>query len=325
MSRLSIVIPSFDRLDLLEETLVGVLQHRPDDCEVLVVHDGSYEDTYDLADEVRFVTVPSGSGLVERANAALGEARGLVVNYLAGGVLVTPNWTDSAMGFFEDPQVALVTPKLVDAKSDTIACVGIQQSWLGNRTLVGHGKSNERSSLSRIKSTLPNLACGFFRRSQLLSVHGFDASYGDELADLVTGQKLVELGGEAVVDVDSCLEVKDVDEPPRTSARILGRNQQRWLAAQKDTTGSLRYWMATAGSITLETLTAPRSPRRLLTAWGRLAELRSGDAAADTSTSVHDDEMPLDSHDVSLLSIDEARDRNAEKSESYAAPTRRAA
>ena len=55
MPRLSIVVFCFHDSQLLEETLVSVLQNRPDNSEVLVMHDGTYEDPYDLVDEVRFI------------------------------------------------------------------------------------------------------------------------------------------------------------------------------------------------------------------------------------------------------------------------------
>ena len=49
--RLSIIIPHRND-QLLEETILSVLENRPRDCEIIVAHDGSYCDPYQLVDEV---------------------------------------------------------------------------------------------------------------------------------------------------------------------------------------------------------------------------------------------------------------------------------
>ena len=43
---LSIVIPASRDTVALELTLAAALEHQPDDCEVIVVNDGSYNDPY---------------------------------------------------------------------------------------------------------------------------------------------------------------------------------------------------------------------------------------------------------------------------------------
>jgi len=53
--RLSIVIPCLGGAAEFDATLVSVLQHRPADCEVLVIHNEPYDDPYALGHEVRFV------------------------------------------------------------------------------------------------------------------------------------------------------------------------------------------------------------------------------------------------------------------------------
>ena len=54
MPKLSILIAAHDETSW-RASLVSVLQNRPADCEIVVVHDESYHDPYDLAGEVRFV------------------------------------------------------------------------------------------------------------------------------------------------------------------------------------------------------------------------------------------------------------------------------
>ncbi len=67
--RLSIVVPISRDLAAFESTLISVLENRPRDCEVLVTHDGSYDDPFNLCDEVRFVIADSAA-LVDLVSAA---------------------------------------------------------------------------------------------------------------------------------------------------------------------------------------------------------------------------------------------------------------
>ena len=62
--RLSIVIPTPGDTAAMEETLVSVLEHRPDDCEIVVALGCDYADPWNIREEVRFVQAPAGSSLV---------------------------------------------------------------------------------------------------------------------------------------------------------------------------------------------------------------------------------------------------------------------
>ncbi len=75
MPRLSIVIPVVGDPRHLDDTLVSVLQNRPDDCEILVVHNRPYDDPYELSDEVRFVEARRGSRLVDCLNVGIAASR----------------------------------------------------------------------------------------------------------------------------------------------------------------------------------------------------------------------------------------------------------
>ena len=62
MPRLAIIISAVGSIEALENTLVSVLENRPADCDVVVVHSKPYSDPYELKNEVRFVSAPRGSG-----------------------------------------------------------------------------------------------------------------------------------------------------------------------------------------------------------------------------------------------------------------------
>jgi hypothetical protein len=120
---LSIVVPVGDCVSAYENTLISVLENRPTECEVLVVHDGSYDDPFDLSDEVRFVVADSswlGVMVSEAARFALGR----YVHVLGQGVCATPGWTDSALHKFEQSNIGFVAPVIRQHDSNRILAAG---------------------------------------------------------------------------------------------------------------------------------------------------------------------------------------------------------
>ena len=55
MPRLSTIIPHRGNSLALENTILSVLENQSDDCEVILVHDGSYSDPYNLSDELLII------------------------------------------------------------------------------------------------------------------------------------------------------------------------------------------------------------------------------------------------------------------------------
>src|SRR5688572_24937936 len=107
--RLSIVIPCVGGAAEFDGTLVSVLQHRPADCEVVVLHTEQYDDPYDLQGEVEFRRSQHQT-VVELVNEGLAAATGDIVHVLGCGVEATEGWADAALPHFDDPQVATVSP-----------------------------------------------------------------------------------------------------------------------------------------------------------------------------------------------------------------------
>ena len=114
MPSLSIVIPVQGSVDALERSLVSVLENRPADTEIIVVLNISYDDPYQLTDEVRFVAARPGASWAECVSTGLAAARANVIHLLAAGVEVSENWTRQALTHFRDPKVWAVAPVTYD-------------------------------------------------------------------------------------------------------------------------------------------------------------------------------------------------------------------
>jgi len=123
---LSIVVPHGGREDEFEASLVSVLENRPPRSEVLVCHDGSYADPFQLGDEVRFVETSRGD-LPSQVLAAAEVAQGRLLHVLADGNLASEGWTDAIFDCFEDEAVGSVAPAILAPCQTKTATIGWTQ------------------------------------------------------------------------------------------------------------------------------------------------------------------------------------------------------
>lgn len=168
--RLSIVIPMTSTPAALEETLVSVLENRPDDCEIIVVLARSYADPWNIGDEVRFVQAPSGATLASCVNLGIAASEAPVIHVLTAGWRATPNWVDAPLAILEAGDAGAVVPVAVDGSS-TVS------------TGVRYGVGGRRIAAAR-KPAAPSLEAGFWRADILeMAGDGFALACGDMYAD----------------------------------------------------------------------------------------------------------------------------------------------
>jgi hypothetical protein len=200
--RLSIIIPVLGSAARLETTLVSVLENRPFDCEIIVVHNEPYDDPYDLAGEVRFVQAPPKAGLAACINEALEVSAAPVVHILAAGLEVPDGWTEPILANFADPRVASVAPLVVDMLDrETLLAAGVDYSCrLGRvvRTEIAPSESTTAEILG------PLGLAAFYRRSALDLVGGF-SQIGDSVADVDLALSLRAAGYRCVLEPGSTL------------------------------------------------------------------------------------------------------------------------
>lgn len=204
--RLSIVIPAPADSEALEETLVSVLENRPDETEVIVVLGFEYADPWSVGDEVRFIKAPVGSNRVACINLGLAASRGRILHVLAAGWRATPFWTDAAVEHFASEQVGAVVPLEVAADDpDRIVATGIETRRGGRRVCL-----RPRGDASRVRGfhaaahsspSGPTLEAGFWSSQMLARLdNGFCLSCGDEYADADMAVSLQAAGGKVVLE-----------------------------------------------------------------------------------------------------------------------------
>lgn len=166
--RVSIVVPHLGDDAAFEESLVSVLENRPADAEVCVVHDGSYTDPFDLGDEVRFITHDSNS-LPQLVSAAAEIATGRVIHVIGDGVKATEGWTHEALEKFEHEDVAVVSPVARLSADGKITAAGWTSTTGRLETPVASGKSQlDRRDAAAIRGAC--LTASFWRREALRDV-----------------------------------------------------------------------------------------------------------------------------------------------------------
>ena len=169
MPTLSIIVPYRGNDSRLEATLVSILENRPEDCEILVVHDGSYSDPYQLADEVLFIESEPGISIPEMLHAGVLASCSPVVNTVLDGVTVLAGWTTSPLEEMRvDADCAAVAMPLELNKT---VYFGVSSESLTDPSAYRRNELLCTAPDRVIRG--PLLSCGFFRRSILMILDGF--------------------------------------------------------------------------------------------------------------------------------------------------------
>jgi hypothetical protein len=191
--RLSIVIPMTTGPADLEDTLVSVLENRPDESEIVVVLAGQYADPWNIRDEVRFVQAPANASLVSCVNLGIAASEAAVIHVLTAGWRATPGWTAAALETLEAGEAGAVVP-VVDRAGRTVS-TGVKCSR-GGRRLV-----------STDDAMAPCLEVGFWRADVLdMAGNGFTLVCGDDYADTDMAVTLDRMGCPVTVEPASRVE-----------------------------------------------------------------------------------------------------------------------
>jgi GT2 family glycosyltransferase len=271
--RLSIVIPVLGDLRPLDDTLVSILENRPANCELLVVHNAPYDDPYDLAGEVQFVQAPPRAGFAECLNLGLSASRAPVVHLLACGVEVRPGWAEAALRHFRNPEVAAVAPVLVHHDDhETVASAGLGYRAEGVVCRVGRGRTPEEVADGHDELCSPDAVAGFYRRSAVEAVGGFSPSPVDTLTVIDVALSLREAGFRCVVEPDSQAQVDKTTVRDKIGFRH-GCHAERLFWRWASSHGRLRSLAAHSALVAGECVVGLWRPFMLLQLAGRAVGL----------------------------------------------------
>lgn len=269
MPRLSIIIPWADEHPAFEDTLVSVLQDRPHDCQVIVVHAHAYDDPYRLQGEIELLEV-AGAGELELVNEGLRAARAPFVHVLRCGVLAQEGWVEPALARFGDSAVGAVSPVVVESRDPGhVVALGVGYRDGGRRIVRGAGKNVGDVGGDDLGVLAPTLLAGFYRRDVLLSLGGFACAVG-ECADIDFGLTLSGHGLQCVVETRSCMLA--VQRPLRPGFQY-GRACERVFWRHAESRGWKRSLMLHPWAVLVEFVRELPSWRAFAGLGGRLVTL----------------------------------------------------
>jgi mycofactocin glycosyltransferase len=114
-------IPAYNAAAYLDEVLLAVLAQTYPVERVLVIDDGSTDETVAVASRypVEIIRQPENRGLAAARNTALRAAETQLVAAVDSDVVVDPGWLEAMVRNLEDPKVAVVTGCLVERYQET--------------------------------------------------------------------------------------------------------------------------------------------------------------------------------------------------------------
>lgn len=190
--QVSVVVPTVDRLDLLDRCLDGLAKQAEVDYEVLVVHDGVPEIEALLerrAHDLPLVALRSAARPpAPKRNLGWRSARAPIVAFTDDDCQPQAGWLAAGIAAFED-DVVIVQGRTSPHPDDD-----------GNR-----GTFARTLDIGRLTETYPT-ANVFFRRDALARVDGFDEQFGGAAGeDTDLAWRVLEGGGTAVFVGDAAV------------------------------------------------------------------------------------------------------------------------
>lgn len=252
MPRLTIIIPHRLSDEHLEATLVSVLENQPEESEVIVVHDGTYSDSYNIGDEAVLIQGEPGASTTQLLNTATRHANAPVVSVVLDGVTVLPGWADGIDSAFEDPAVACLAVNSDGSKDRRAGITPVTRASAKSAL-----SSRLDASLGSAQYAGPSLACGFYRRSALQELGGWNERLSVAAADVELAWLMQSVG--VVCESTSGLQFsadENVKSPSSKTVRQLAE-----LCVAYGVTGSgygaaLTGWIAAATSGQLKSASA---------------------------------------------------------------------
>jgi len=180
----TILVPAYNEGKVIERTITSVLGTGYDNLEVLVIDDGSTDDTSDVVRRV-MATEPrvrllqkANGGKANASNAGLAEARGEIVVAVDADTIIMPEAIERLVAHFVDPKVTAVCGNVE---------VGNVNSWLTRFQAIEYVTSQnfDRRAFAVLNSisVVPG-ALGAWRRDAVRDVGGYSHDTLTEDADL---------------------------------------------------------------------------------------------------------------------------------------------
>ena len=269
--RLSVVVPSVARVDLLERCLASVTRFMPGRTEIVVVDDASDAGAVGAMAArfagVQVVRLGKRSGFCVAANAGIAASSGRIVELLNDDTEVTAGWADHALAAFADPAVGAVAPLVLQldpgraaGSPPLIDSAGDEYDPGGFATKRGHGRPVPSAGPLTTPGPVwgASASAAFYRRTALDHVGAFPGDFGAYFEDVDLAHRLNRGGWR-------CEYVPAAVVRHRVSASYGKRPARRVLEMQSRNEERV-FWRNTRGRKLVRAL-----PRHLVVLAGKMA------------------------------------------------------
>ena len=183
---ISLVVPAYNEGVVIQQAIRSLLTLDYPNYEILVIDDGSSDDTYEKAREVaresinvpvRVITKRNG-GKSDALNTGMAHARGEFILNMDGDSKLSPNTLRACLRHFEDPSVGAVAGNVKVANRENV--------WTNIQALEyieGLAMARKAQSFLRSVNIIPG-PLGMFRKVVLQQVGGYDHDTFAEDCDL---------------------------------------------------------------------------------------------------------------------------------------------
>lgn len=238
LPRLSVVIPSAGRVDLLRLCLTSVVRHAPANTEITVIDDGSPGGVAGRTavefSGVQVIRHSKRRGFCTAANAGLAAANAPVVELLNDDCEVTPGWAEAALAAFDDPIVGAVAPLVLrgppKSNPPQIDSAGDGYDIGGFARKRGHGQWLAARHLSPGRVFGASGSSAFYRRNLILRLGAFPPEFGGYFEDVDLAFRLHRAGSSVFYEPRSRVWHRGGSSYGRTNRRLVeqqSRNEER--------------------------------------------------------------------------------------------------
>ena len=235
--RLSVVIPSHSRADLLARCLHSLAQHAPSGVEIIVVDDGSTDSIVSREASrhpgVIVLRNPRPLGFCLAANRGIMSSTGEIVELLNDDARVSENWAGPALRHFEDPAVGAVAPLvLIDGQPATaplIDSAGDEYDLGGFARKRGHRQPLDASFLQRREVFGASGSSAFYRGELVRRLGGYPGDFGSYFEDVDLAWRINHAGFRTIFEPDSVVwhRVGSSHQRRRRLLEQQSRNEER--------------------------------------------------------------------------------------------------
>ena len=242
----SIIVPTFNRAEYLYQSVVSVVSHTDDCYELIVVDDGSTDETTQLLkriDGVRVVNHPRRLDFIAACNHGAAAARGRHLLFLNNDTEVPPQWLSTLRSTLEcRPDCAVVGPRLIHERGTLQECGSMV--WRdGSAEAYGRGDDRHRPEYGYAREVdYCSGACLLVKADVFRALGGFDEAYSPayyEDVDLCFGVR--SLGYTVVVDPRVSVVHREFGSRPAAEARsLMAANRERFERKHRITLANQR-------------------------------------------------------------------------------------